>query len=291
MQKNTTTSTKSILRLVNGALLWLSASGTVVNDIADRGPADIIVESGSLLRRDSRMRLRSQGRLTVTGPGSHYHATFDEGTGGIEQQSGSRLEILDGGLVTARNARSWNEANYPGNHLISGVGLDDADQPVPSKLVVEGGWQSFRVYETTRVEAGARMELTSIRVYGGGTLDLDDGQVFATGRQSIFFNDSLTVIYLHDPDQDAALTQTGTWQGVGLDIREDARLELRLGESFSAKPGDRFKLIAYPVLDGQFAENEFKIDGYRFMIDYNLDGENVIGAVVLPPPGTVITVR
>lgn len=292
MQEITTTSTKSILRLVNGALLWLSASGTIVNDIARRGPADIIVESGSLLRRDSRMRLFGQGRLTVTGPGSHYHATFAANTGGIEQYSGSRLEIRDGGLVTARTARSWNET-YGGSHLISGVGLDDADQPVPSKLVVETSWESFRVYETTRVEHGGQIHLNGGRlsVRGGGTLELDGGQVFANDRQAIFFNDSLTVFYLNDPDQEAGLVQTGVYNGQGVDIREGAKVELRLGESFSAQPGDRFKLIKYPILDGQFAENEFRIGAYRFMIDYNLNGESVIGATVMHPHGSVILLR
>ncbi len=224
-----------------------SASSSNYIWVGTDGSAVVNVSAGGTIASDSFMVIGGD-RLNTTGYGELNMA-------GV----GSTIEVARGLYI---GVRVTNDSN-PLPDVISGNGLlnltDGATGTLGLLNVMAGNPAEDRI----------------------GRVSLD-GSVELTVGDAIFHTDSVLRIGIGSLSQAENLIVTGD-----LDIT-GALLEGFLTNDFIPSLGQGFSLIEYGDLIGTFANESglVQIGGHVFAIDYNFDGQNMIGLTVIPEPGT-----
>lgn len=288
---------ESVLRLQNGAELYITSTG--VAHLPGSGRLHTQVVEGSTLRYGSRFQLRGNSSLTVNGVGSLVTSdlTGSSSVLGIGVNGASGIMRIEAGALVdfGGNIRiAWFGTGSSGQLIVTGSGLDSEEEVVFSTVKTRStsGNLTFGGEEATAstnavgyglFEFGGRSTIASVYVHGGSTIEFNQGFMQA-GTLVNLYEDAKAIFWLHDTTQAAAIEA-----GNNLVI-DSATFELVLGDGFSALIGDTFELATYGNRSGAgFANSTFSVDGYTFEIDYSLGDANVVGVVVtaIPEPAAV----
>lgn len=284
--------------------------------IGNIGSATTVVRNGGSVTSSAMIRIgggsTSDSTLTITGATSNWTTTGTLGTNIIKvgESGKGTLEVLDGGSFTGRiialGRRAGNNEPAP---LYTGDGT----------LRVSGQNSSATLAVNLWVGGGASRSFDPIVGDGNGTVVIDDGGTVSTNGLRVFKTDAVvndqpvsTRGEIHVLDgllsaSGTSLFEPGSLLNFGLNSSSqavafsagtitisDAELELTLGDSFSINLHESIGLISYSNLTGTFAGlqqgDSIAVGDFTFLIDYSLDGNNVIGLTAIPEPASTALV-
>ncbi len=287
---------------VDGLARLVARSNTSVFATSNNSSAYVEVVEGSLFSLQ-RMHLaggtNSIATVDVSGAGSELSGTQANTFGyhwlGMGAGSSATIEVDGGGSYSNLAFTDLGRNNTgEGRLIVSGEGssVDVAlglyvggqrGSTTATPAPVAQGKGLLSMSDGAIGSIGERLHVLARDVPGGwfGVVELD-GSVELTVANAIFDAGSVFRIGIASATQDANLIVDGALEIGG------SFLEGFLTNDFIPSFGQSFAIAEYDSLSGLFANVDglVVIDGHTFVIDYALDGENVIGLTVIPEPGT-----